>query len=192
MSRVSAMSPDEIAEAQMEIRSILTPASLEMLTRRGRAKGETVSAKRGGESASGVKPTAVVATAAATAASTATQGDKRRLGLEPSIVGDGAGQSVIVGGSSGGGGDSGGGGGDGDGGGVVRRQKKESRRASGGTRSPEGERPAATAPDTAAAPTLPVSTAADSDDDADAVSSGGQAGAPTRACLLYTSPSPRD
>ncbi|CAN0535815.1 unnamed protein product, partial [Scytosiphon promiscuus] len=36
MSRVSAMSPDEIAEAQMEIRSILTPASLEMLKRRGR------------------------------------------------------------------------------------------------------------------------------------------------------------
>lgn len=38
LSRVSAMSADEVAEAQQEIRSALSPAALEMFMRRGRAK----------------------------------------------------------------------------------------------------------------------------------------------------------
>ncbi|CAN0412029.1 unnamed protein product, partial [Ectocarpus fasciculatus] len=39
LSRISAMSPDEIADAQQEIRAALPPGALEMLLRRGRGGG---------------------------------------------------------------------------------------------------------------------------------------------------------
>ncbi|CAN0050888.1 unnamed protein product, partial [Hapterophycus canaliculatus] len=59
LSRVSAMSPDEIAEAQQEIRAALPPGALEMLMRRGRG---------GGRQTQGVAATVVAATAAAVTA----------------------------------------------------------------------------------------------------------------------------
>lgn len=40
LSRVSSMSPREVEEAQQEIRATLTPADIEMLMRRGRAKAK--------------------------------------------------------------------------------------------------------------------------------------------------------
>lgn len=60
LSRISAMSPDEIADAQQEIRAALPPGALEMLLRRGR--------EGGGKAATGTPTSSAAASAGETKA----------------------------------------------------------------------------------------------------------------------------